>query len=62
MLTKIPEITSSDLKAALDFLKGDSNELAPARPPRQASNTSRAVVAVHNGISRARIRTAKLDD
>ena len=62
MLTNIPEITSSDLKAALDFLRGDSDELAPARPPRQSTNTARGVVAVHNGINRARIRTSKQDD
>ena len=63
MQTNFPEITSSDLKAALDFLTGERSEANP--PPtkvRRPSNTVKPVVAVHNGINRERIRPAKATD
>jgi len=61
MLTNIPEIKTSDLKAALNFLMGDSEELSPAKP-RRSNTSARPVVAVHHGISRARSRPAKTED
>lgn len=59
MQTKVPEINSSELKAVRDFLIGVTDEvripIKPARPTQQ----SRAAVPVHNGIVRARMRSAK---
>jgi hypothetical protein len=62
MQTNLPEIKSSDLKAALDFLTGDRTDSASPNRPRRSNTSVRPVVAVHNGISRARTRTVKTND
>jgi hypothetical protein len=60
MQTKLPEIQASDLKAVRDFLVGETNELPAPRPVPRRSTAHRAAVPVHNGITRARIRSAKV--
>jgi hypothetical protein len=59
MQTKLPEINASELKAVRDFLIGATDEvripIKPARPSQQV----RTAVPVHNGITRARMRSAK---
>lgn len=59
MPTNIPEIKSSDLKAALDFLNGAREESAPPVKVKRTTGSARPVVAVHNGINRARIRAIR---
>lgn len=62
MTTDFPEIKSSDLKAALDFLTGAREDLAAPAPPvrvKRTTGSARPVVAVHHGINPARIRAAK---
>ncbi len=61
MQTKLPEINASELKAVRDFLIGATDEVrfpTPNKTTRPASN-ARAAVPVSNGISRARMRSAK---
>lgn len=60
MQTKLPEINASELRAVRDFLTGVTDEVRiprTGRPTQQA----RATVPVHNGIIRARTRSAKPD-
>lgn len=53
-----PEIDQSDLKAARDFLSSLGDEGRPARPVQKSPET-RGAVTVRNGITRARMRSAK---
>jgi hypothetical protein len=64
MQTKLPEIQAADLKAVRDFLIGVTDEVRfpSAEKPRRQSDRSRAAVPVHNGIVRARTRSARLAD
>ena len=59
MQTKLPEINASELKAVRDFLTGVTDEVRiPLKPSRPAPHV-RSAVPVSNGISRARMRSAK---
>ena len=59
MQTKLPEINASELKAVRDFLTGTTDEVRiPIKSSRPASHVRNAV-PVSNGISRARMRSAK---
>ena len=58
MQTKLPEINASELKAVRDFLTGTTDEVRIPRTTRPAQHV-RAAVPVHNGIIRARTRSAK---
>jgi hypothetical protein len=62
MQTKLPEINASELKAVRDFLIGVTDEVRiPIKPSRPSQNV-RTAVPVHNGIIRARMRSAKSAD
>ena len=62
MQTNAPEINASELKAVRDFLIGLTDEVRiPIKPSRPARHV-RAAVPVHNGITRARLRSAKSGD
>jgi hypothetical protein len=58
MQTKLPEINASELKAVRDFLTGTTDEVRIPRTTRPSQHV-RAAVPVHNGIIRARTRSAK---
>ena len=59
MQTKLPEIQSSELKAVRDFLIGLTDDVRiPIKPARPAAQV-RSAVPVSNGITRARMRSAK---
>ena len=59
MQTKLPEINASELKAVRDFLTGATDEVRiPVKPSRPAPHV-RPAVPVSNGITRARMRSAK---
>src|SRR5258708_7175748 len=58
MQTKLPEINASELKAVRDFLTGTTDEVRIPRTTRPSQQV-RAAVPVHNGIIRARTRSAK---
>ncbi len=59
MQTKLPEISSTDLKAVRDFLIGVTDEVRIAPRPTRPSQHIRAAVPVTHGITRARSRSAK---
>jgi hypothetical protein len=59
MQTKLPEINASELKAVRDFLTGITDEVRIPIKPARPSQHVRAAVPVHNGIVRARLRSAK---
>jgi hypothetical protein len=59
MQTKLPEINASELKAVRDFLTGTTDEVRIPRTTRPSQQHVRAAVPVHNGIIRARTRSAK---
>jgi hypothetical protein len=60
MQTKLPEINAAELQAVRDFLTGTTDEVRIPRT-RRPSQHVRSVVPVHNGIVRARTRSAKPD-
>jgi hypothetical protein len=59
MQTKLPEINASELKAVRDFLTGVTDEVRIPIKPSRPSQHARPAVPVSNGISRARMRSAK---
>jgi hypothetical protein len=61
MQTKLPEINASELKAVRDFLIGITDEVRIPIKPSRPSHQGRTAVPVSNGISRARMRSAKAD-
>ena len=64
MQTKLPEINSSDIQAVRDFLIGATDEVRIAPRPTQQTrpaHNARPAVPVSHGISRARIRSAKVN-
>jgi hypothetical protein len=62
MQTKLPEINASELKAVRDFLIGATDEVRIPIKPARPSQHVRTAVPVHNGITRARMRSAKSGD
>lgn len=59
MQTNAPEINASELKAVRDFLIGLTDEVRIPIKPSRPNHHVRAAVPVHNGITRARLRSAK---
>jgi len=62
MQTKLPEINASELQAVRDFLIGATDEVRIPIKPARPTQHNRAAVPVHNGIVRARMRSAKSAD
>jgi hypothetical protein len=60
MQTKpLPEINANELKAVRDFLTGVTDDVRIPLKPTKPVQQTRSAVPVSNGISRARIRSAK---